>query len=343
MAAVTFNYRLDDFIGTGRGPALLGPFTIANVPQVADSDAVVTLRYYGDFSPGEQTYESFNVQIEGFTSQSFGAIPPNDEYNGVNVVSFTIPQSVLAGIVADGAIDIRYGIGRDVDDFKSIREEYIDLTIDYQGTYVVRPPSTSIDGTSGPDPLTGTDFGDTINGYAGNDTITGYSGNDLINGNQGADVIFANQGNDTIFAGQDDDVAYGGRDNDAVFGNLGNDALFGDKGNDTVGGGQGNDYVRGGQGDDLVFGGAGNDQIWGDLGNDTLSGGTEADVFFFAAGSGNDVIVDFNRAQGDSLNFQGQTYTVSDVNGSAVIALSGGGTVILTGVSSASLDAGAFA
>ncbi|WP_182422141.1 Ig-like domain-containing protein [Aureimonas sp. ME7] len=194
----------------------------------------------------------------------------------------------------------------------------------------------------------------------GADTITAGEGNDVVFGNQGADVLYGNQGNDTLYGGKDDDFVYGGKDddyvegnlgndyvegnlgNDLVLGNQGNDTINGNQGNDTVHGGQGDDLVHGGQGDDLVFGDKGNDQVWGGLGNDTLSGGEGSDTFRFAAESGQDIIVDFNATEGDRLDFQGQTYVVQDVDGSATFTLSDGGVVVLTGVSAASLDAGMF-
>ncbi|WP_416357678.1 SwmB domain-containing protein [Aureimonas phyllosphaerae] len=180
----------------------------------------------------------------------------------------------------------------------------------------------------------------------GSDTIAGSEGDDSINGNQGADDLNGNQGDDLVRGGRGDDVVQGGRDNDQVFGDNGQDWVNGNKGADTVNGGMGDDTVhggqdddevRGGQGDDFVFGDLGNDQVWGDLGNDTLSGGGGADTFRFAASSGNDIIVDFNQSEGDRLDLQGQTFTVSEVNGSTVFDLSGGGTIVLQGVSPASL------
>lgn len=100
----------------------------------------------------------------------------------------------------------------------------------------------------------------------------------------------------------------------------------------------GSDTITAGAGDDVVFGGKGNDRIWGDLGNDTLTGGEGADTFFFAVNSGNDVVTDFRLDEGDRLDFQGQSCTVSKVEGSALFTLSGGGTIVLNGVAPASLD-----
>lgn len=189
-------------------------------------------------------------------------------------------------------------------------------------------------GTSAPDLLLGASGNDTVYGFEGADNLFGYAGNDLISGNQG---------NDQIFGGQGNDVVYGGRDQDTVAGNLGNDTVYGDLGNDTVYGGQGDDLVYGGRGDDLVSGDLGNDTLVGGFGNDWLAGRAGADVFVFEAGQGDDVIVDFNAAEGDRLVLSGQTYTTAEVNGSEVLTLSGGGTITLLGVATAPLEAAAVA
>ncbi|KQQ79445.1 matrixin family metalloprotease [Aureimonas sp. Leaf324] len=189
-------------------------------------------------------------------------------------------------------------------------------------------------GTSAPDLLVGASGNDTVYGFEGADNLFGYAGNDLIAGNQG---------NDQIFGGQGNDIVYGGRDQDTVSGNLGNDTVYGDLGNDTVYGGQGDDLVYGGRGDDLVSGDLGNDTLVGGFGNDWLAGRAGADVFVFEAGQGDDVIVDFNAAEGDRLVLSGQTYTTAEVNGSEVLTLSGGGTITLLGVGTAPLEAAALA
>ena len=97
--------------------------------------------------------------------------------------------------------------------------------------------------------------------------------------------------------------------------------------------GDGADLVFGGLGDDGIVTGAGNDTLWGNEGNDSASGGAGADRYVFAAGSGNDLVNGFNVAEGDRLDLQGQSFTVGTAaDGSVVLALSGGGTVTLNGV-----------
>lgn len=66
-------------------------------------------------------------------------------------------------------------------------------------------------------------------------------------------------------------------------------------------GGLGNDWIEGGIGNDMLFGGAGNDYIEGRAGNDTMTGGTGADQFQVLTMNGDEVITDFNIAEGDWL------------------------------------------
>lgn len=96
----------------------------------------------------------------------------------------------------------------------------------------------------------------------------------------------------------------------------------------------GNDTIIGTNGDDFLDGGAG---------NDTLTGGAGRDYFVLREGGGNDVVTDFNKAEGDHVlldfggysdimglfevtdglsftTFTGETFnfTVQDLNGDGV-------------------------
>ena len=104
--------------------------------------------------------------------------------------------------------------------------------------------------------------------------------------------------------------------------------------------------LYGGAGNDVIEGGAGADRIYGGEGDDSLTGGTEADTFVFEEGHGNDTITDF--ADGTDLidlsdlgikNFA--ALSIADVNGNAVITTDEG-TITLTGVATADLDASNF-
>ena len=109
--------------------------------------------------------------------------------------------------------------------------------------------------------------------------------------------------------------------NNSLFGDSGNDTLSGLGGADTLAGGTDNDSLAGGDGADSLIGGTGNDTILGHGGDDRLYGGSGADVFHLAyidysnpsdIGSSvltPDQVLDFNRAEGDSLTLIG-SYSV---------------------------------
>jgi len=153
----------------------------------------------------------------------------------------------------------------------------------------------NLDGGSAGDIISGSSLANVLRGLSGNDGIDGRDGNDIINGNAG---------NDTVDGGTGNDVLRGGRDDDLIDSDLGDDFANGNLGNDTVLGQTGSDTLRGGQGDDQINGSSGSDHLYGDLGNDTLTGGADGDVYYFKAGQGVDVIVDFagaGAAEGDII------------------------------------------
>ena len=81
------------------------------------------------------------------------------------------------------------------------------------------------------------------------------------------------------------------------------DLINGSKYSDILNGGNGHDVLYGNGGHDLLNGGDGNDLLIGGVGNDTLIGGAGADTFMWKAGDfGNDVIKDFNAAEGDRID-----------------------------------------
>jgi Ca2+-binding RTX toxin-like protein len=212
------------------------------------------------------------------------------------------------------------------------------------------PPDTTPGATAGSDNLQASSGQPEIHGGAGDDTITGYAGasfltgddgNDAINGGSGFDRTNGNAGADTVHGNAGDDWVTGGKDNDQLFGDDGNDILNGNLGNDTAQGGPGADTVRGGQGDDVLAGGQGSDYITGDLGNDTMTGGLGADTFRAFAGGGADVILDFNRAEGDRIVLDpGTVHTETQAGADVIVMLGGGAQLTLKNVQLASLSAG---
>ena len=97
-------------------------------------------------------------------------------------------------------------------------------------------------------PLVNDDFifySTTRNGSSGNNTLTGDGGRDVINGGGGDDRLFGNAGKDTLNGDEGDDTLYGGADKDTLNGGAGNDVLDGGPGADTFvfTPGNGNDYI----------------------------------------------------------------------------------------------------
>ena len=198
--------------------------------------------------------------------------------------------------------------------------------------------------TNGADVYTGLSSDEILSALRGDDFVKGGSGNDLIYGNQGNDSLAGNLGNDTLYGGQDNDVVFGGQGNDIVFGNLGADTVFGNLGDDIITGNEGNDIVYGGQGNDTVYGGQGDDTVYGGYGNDVVHGDLGADRFVFGPARGDDRVADFSQAAGDRLDLQGQTFTTGAAqDGSAVLSLSGGGSVTLAGIAPGAVNASFFA
>lgn len=235
------------------------------------------------------------------------------------------------------------------------------------GVGVIESANFTIDTTTPPDPNVPTNGADVISLSSAGGMVSAEAGSDKVTGGAGADTILGNTGEDTLFGGGGADIVRGGQGQDFVHGNAGDDLLFGDLGNDTVFGGQGRDVVQGGVGDDYVlgdlgddtvlggqgadtvFGGDGDDYLSGDLGDDVLNGGGGADLFNFAGGGGRDVVMDFSHAQGDRIgisasdaaNFTMLSGKLASIGGDTVITLSGQ-TIVLAGVSAASLTAADF-
>jgi Ca2+-binding RTX toxin-like protein len=200
-------------------------------------------------------------------------------------------------------------------------------------------------GSSGYDTITGGDGDDVITGGGstapGGNVLRGEGGNDSILGGAGFDDINGNAGRDTASGGAGNDWVVGGQDDDLLSGDDGDDRVYGNLGNDTCLGGAGADVLRGGQGDDVLIGGDGNDFLSGDRGNDALTGGAGADTFNFFAGSGLDLVLDYNYAEGDRVRIEGgASYTISQIGANTLVDLGNGDVLTLVGVQANTLPAG---
>ncbi|WP_406228468.1 calcium-binding protein [Pseudomonas siliginis] len=156
-----------------------------------------------------------------------------------------------------------------------------------------------LDGGAGDDTLRGMGGADTLAGGAGSDFLDGDvadlqpggSNNDVLQGGEGNDTLQGGFGADTLYGGAGDDILAGDYENSAeaeqnadyLHGGSGNDTLLGGVGNDTLLGGEGTDYLRGDSGDNVFDGGPD---------ADVLDGMDGADIYYFGAGDGLDIVTD---------------------------------------------------
>jgi Ca2+-binding RTX toxin-like protein len=259
-----------------------------------------------------------------------------------------------AGSLGDPKISLLNGSGVVVaenDDGGLGLDAHLVFTAPAAGTYTLQV--SGVGATTGAFTLQGPDLrgsnvtilggagGDTLGANGGGNTLRGEAGADSIVGGSGFDDINGNIGNDTATGGAGGDWVVGGKDDDLLLGNDGDDIVYGNLGDDTCHGGAGADLVRGGQDDDVLAGGAGNDWLSGDLGSDTITGGLGADIFHTFGGAGLDRVADFSVTQGDRVQLDpGTEYTLAQVGADTVIAMAGGGQMVLVGVQMSTLTDG---
>ncbi|WP_219063690.1 S-layer family protein, partial [Pseudomonas sp. UMAB-08] len=174
------------------------------------------------------------------------------------------------------------------------------------------------------------------NGSAGSDTITGGSGDDIIFGDLANLPGTTNGGYAALQAYV---VANGGANTvEGVHQYITQHAsAF-----DISGTSDGKDHLLGGDGNDILFGQGGNDILEGGNGNDTLIGGLGADTFAWKSGDiGNDVIKDFNVAQGDSIDLTDLLHneTASTIDNFLKLASASDGSAVLQVSSAGNLNA----
>ena len=206
---------------------------------------------------------------------------------------------------------------------------------------------------------------DTLNGGAGNDTLDGGRGNDTLNGGPGDDRLFGDVGADTLDGGGGDDEAiYSGSpagvtidlsatpDAEGYVRGAGGEAegdrlknIENIRGSDYADRltGDGNDNaLEGRDGDDTLNGAGGDDRLTGD---GFLDDG--ADRFVFDAGSGNDVITDFDPGV-DMIEIRQAGVTFADLRieangGNARVSWGDAGqSITLTDVADTDLTESAF-
>jgi len=184
-------------------------------------------------------------------------------------------------------------------------------------------PLPVLQGTAGPDEITGTPLSERIEGGAGNDTLRTGGGDDTVNAGEGDDNVFSGPGNDTLDGGPGWDHLYFGEATAGVHidmrsgtatGGAGTDLfsnfelLFGSRFADTfIGHDQGVNFL-GGDGDDHITGGAGNDRLEGNGGDDFIDGRDGVDLVAYYSAAGPVVV---NLSTGRASGGLGQDTLVS--------------------------------
>jgi RTX toxins and related Ca2+-binding proteins len=150
----------------------------------------------------------------------------------------------------------------------------------------------------------------------------GSEGDDTLLGEDGADRIHGLGGDDRILAGAGDDRLNGGAGADYIDGADGADRLYGMSGRDVLAPGAGRDIVDGGAGDDVLL----------------AERDGESDQFFFAPGSGADVLTAFDPML-DVIILKGfardigtaawRAEHVTELGGSVQVDLGGGDSILV--------------
>lgn len=198
-----------------------------------------------------------------------------------------------------------------------------------------------------------------VTGTMGADGINGGGGDDILKGGGGNDVMQGGYGNDKVYGGNGDDILDGGHGEDSLWGGAGNDLLIsrGDAREPEIAYDPNRD-----EGDPLNE--LTNGKLYADQpipGDDRLFGGAGADVFYFqtlinakeryiekhtrddgtinwhgVAGEndklhdhwvdhlGDDVVMDYSKAEGDRLVIEGHTTEIGsirygDANGDGIM------------------------
>jgi len=304
-------------------------WTVSATPLSPHSHAATLFNIHDSYT-GVATAENILGGGGNDTLDGAGGDDTMDGGAGIDTASFaSATGAVLYGLLAQGSAFNTGGAGTEsYTGFENLTGSAFNDTLggDTGGNV--------LEGGQGDDLLYGWIGADTLLGGTGHDVLDGGSGNDSMVGGAGDDIyVVADAGDSVVEAeGEGFDIAFvslhgwraaahleiaylvgsatgidGSAANDTLVarpsgaGNLlgtgGDDTLWGQAGDDTLGGGEGNDVLRGGAGNDRLIAGRGDDQ---------LVGGAGADLFQFDVQNwGYDQIFDFNRDEGDKIDFRG--------------------------------------
>lgn len=169
----------------------------------------------------------------------------------------------------------------------------------------------NVKGSQGRDSIFGNELDNEIMGYGGDDILYGFDGNDTFD--LASD---SRSGDDTMYGGKGDDIyVIGALDRDVIieYENEGYDIVYTE---DSITLPENCEEIRGlGSSNLTLQGNSLSNAMRGGNGNDTLTGHDGADKFLLYLDMGNDVVTDYNPAEGDevvlALGLTGYDYTVS--------------------------------
>jgi Ca2+-binding RTX toxin-like protein len=165
---------------------------------------------------------------------------------------------------------------------------------------------------AGGDRLDGGSGADKLWGGSGNDQLTGGTGADLLVGGFGSDRMEGGNGNDVLLSRSDDGEMVAAQDGSTII--FGAESAAFTQTNDTLTGGSGGDTFRFEQmvnaKDEIVAKHVNDDGTIDWVG---VTGENNATHDHWVDGFGNDVIRDFNRAQGDKIEISGHTAEVKSI------------------------------
>jgi Ca2+-binding RTX toxin-like protein len=312
----------DTFKGVGGTDTIIGGAGSDTVDYSSRSSGVtVTLGDPLPYWAGIPTQHGAFISIENLNGSQAHDTLVGD--GGSNVI-----RGLAGGdnLIGGGGADIMYGGTESdhyyVDNAGDIAFEYAGegtLDVVWASVSYALPAGSEIEQLNTGDPvgtaninLTGNEFSNDIHGNAANNVIDGGAGADLMTGGKGNDTYIVDDPGDWLFENGEvystPEIESEGFD--TVFTSVSFDVGLYSEIEVLQATGTADVRLTGSIDNNRINGNAGNNVIDGSYGKDILAGGGGADIFLWKAvqeiGLFNfdpDIVVDFNRAEGDALNF----------------------------------------